>query len=143
MQRRKMPNNNGGKGNGVNTPMFPGMQKGDKTIEQVQNYIKEQVRRKGFKFSGGTSATDFKIDIPGNGRYFYGIAFLNGFDAVCTLIVNNEIVMQGVDVGFILFGKTEQDYFAVNRPLSGSDSITLTITGGAGYTNQPFLVIYK
>lgn len=126
----------------VNTPQFPGLQKGQ-TMKQVQDWNKNQVRRKGFRFSGGTTAQDFRIQIAGTARYLYGIAFLNPNFGIFSFKVNNEEVITQLDTGFAQFGTTEQDYFAVNRPLSGSDDIVLSITGDAGYQNQPFVVIYK
>ena len=126
----------------VNTPQFPGQQKG-MNMENVQKFIKDQVRRKGFRFSGGATAQDFRIQIAGNARFLYGIAFLNVSFGLCSFKVNNEEIITNLDTGFVQFGLTEQDYFAINRPLSGSDDILLTITGDAGYLNQPFVVIYK
>jgi hypothetical protein len=123
-------------------PKFPGMRNG-LTQEQVQEFIRNQVRRTGFRFSGGTSPQNFNLDLPGDARFLYGVAFLNSSFGVCELKINNETVIESTDTGFLQFGLTEQDYFAVNRPLSGSDKVTLNIQGDAGYTNQPFIVYYK
>lgn len=126
----------------VNTPQFPGFRKGlDKTA--VQNFIKEQVRRKGYRFSGGITPQKFRIDISGNARFLYGIAFLNPSFGVCSLNINNEVVFEQCDTGFFQLGLTNQDYYAINRPLSGQDDITMEITGDLAYNNQPFIVYYK
>lgn len=130
-----------GENGGINTPQFPGWQKGH-TQEQVQEFIRDQVRRKGFKFTGGTTATDFKLELSGSARFFYGITFENVIGTV-TLTINNEVVFENVSTAFLQFGATNQDYYAVNRPLSGQDSITLTITGFAGYTNEQMEAVYK
>jgi len=125
----------------INVPQFPGQQKGMSKID-VQRFIKDQVRRKGFAFSGGTAPTDFPLQLSGTARFFYGLAWNNAF-GLFTLTINNEVVVENVFMGFMRFGTTNQDYFAVNRPLSGQDDIKLTITGLAGYTNEQLEVVYK
>lgn len=129
------------KGSGLGIPQFPGQQNGA-SIEKVRNFNKNMVRRKGFRFSGGTTATVFEIKISGTAKFLLGIAFLNSTFGLCSLSINNEIVFQDVDTGFFSFGNTEQDYYAVNRPLSGQDDISLSITGDAPYTNQPFIIYF-
>lgn len=126
----------------IDTPQYPGWQKG-LSMKTVQDFVKEQVRRKGYVFSGGIGSQKFPIVISGNARFLYGIAFLDRFNASVTLDVNNEVVIEDVHVGLLLFGATNQDYYAVNRPLSGSDNVALTIAGVAGYTNQQMVLIYK
>ena len=146
-QRRMNPNTNPRRVVRVNaivdTPQFPGLQKKNKSMEQVRDFIKEQVRRKGFRFSGGATPQDFALRISGTARFFYGIAFLNPTFGTCALKINNEVVIDTTDTGFFQLGRTQQDYYAINRPLSGSDDIVLTITGDAGYINEPFIVYYK
>jgi hypothetical protein len=127
----------------VNTPQFPGWQKGN-APEKVREFIKDQVRRKGYRLSGGNTAQDFNLGLSGTARYLYGLALVTGqTTGLATLKVNNEVVWENVDLSFLNFGQTEQDYYAVNRPLSGQDDIILTITGDAGYQNMPLVAIYK
>lgn len=126
----------------IDTPQYPGWQKGLK-MKTVQDFIKEQVRRKGYVFTGGIGAQKFPLVISGNARFLYGIAFLDRFNARVELDVNNEVVIEDTHVGLLLFGQTNADYYAVNRPLSGSDDVTLTITGLAAYQNQEMVLIYK
>lgn len=129
------------KGSGLNTPQFPGTQKG-KSIDQVRDFNKNMVRRKGFRFSGGTAPVPNNLKISGTAKFLLGIAFLNDTFGVCNMQINNEIVFEDTDTGFFTLGRTNQDYYAVNRPLSGQDDITLTITGDAAYENQPFIIYY-
>lgn len=137
-QKRRVP---AFKGSGLGVTQFPGTQKGA-SIETVRDYNKNMVRRKGFRFSGGTTATSFQIKISGTSKYLLGIAFLSSTFGTCSLTINNEVVFENVDTGFFQFGLTEQDYYAVNRPLDGNDDIVLTITGDLAYTNKPFVVYY-
>ena len=123
------------------TPQFPGQQKG-LSKSQVQTFIKDQVRRKGFAFSGGTAPTDFPLQLSGTARFFYGLAWNNAF-GLFTLTINNEVVVENTFMRFMQFGFTNQDYYAINRPLSGQDDIKLTITGLAGYNNEQLEVVYK
>jgi len=129
------------KGSGMNTPQFPGTQKG-KTIEQVRDFNKNMVRRKGFRFSGGTSPSPFQLKISGTAKFLLGIAFLNPTFGVCNMTLNNEVVFEDTDTGFFTLGNTNQDYYAINRPLSGQDDLTINITGDAAYANQPFIIFY-
>jgi len=126
----------------TNSPQFPGQQKG-KSIEEVRAFIREQVRRKGFRFTGGTTSVKFNIDLTGDACFLWGVAFLNNTFGICQLTINNEVVIEDTDTGFLQFGLTEQDYFAVNRPLSGTDKISITIVGDAAYQDEPFIVYYK
>lgn len=129
------------RGSGMGIPSFPGQQNGA-SIEQVRDFNKNMVRRLGKRFSGGTSAVDFQINFSGTAKFFLGIAFLNNLGALVTLNVNNEVVFSNVDAGFFTLGKTEQDYYAINRPLSGQDDVILTITGDAAYSNQPVVFYF-
>ena len=129
------------KGSSLGVPNFPGQQKG-KSIEQVRDYNKNQVRRKGFRFSGGTTETSFQIKISGTAKFLLGFAIKNDFGGVNSLMLNNEEVLANTDVGFFTLGKTNQDYYAINRPLSGNDDITLKITGDAPYVNEGYVFYY-
>jgi len=143
--KRRQPNafTGSGKGDGKGglIPQFPGQQNGA-SIEQVRSFNKNMVRRKGFRLSGGTTSQAFEIKISGTAKFLLGIVFLNQTFGVCSLTINNEVVFTDMDTGFFEFGETEQDYYAVNRPLSGQDDITLTITGDNNYNNEPFAVYY-
>lgn len=122
---------------------FPGTQKG-LNRQQVSDFIKDQPRRKGFRVSGGAGSTvSFKLDIPGNARFLYGLAAGGLIDADFTLEVNNEIVWESIAGNFLVFGATEQDYYAVNRPLSGNDQVTLKVTGISAYDNEPMYLVFK
>lgn len=129
-------------GNITNSPQFAGQRKGA-SIEQVREFIKEQVRRKGFRFSGGVTSQKFNLDLTGDACFLWGVAFLNSTIGLCQLTINNEVVIEDTDTGFLQFGLTEQDYFAINRPLSGTDKISITIIGDAPYTDEPFIIYYK
>lgn len=121
---------------------FPGTQGGKRSIEEVREYIKNMARRKGFRFSGGTVETAFQLKISGTAKFLLGIAFLNEFGAFCKMQLNNEVLFEDCDAGFFTLGKTNQDYYAINRPLSGQDDLTLFITGDAAYENEPFIIFY-
>lgn len=123
-------------------PQFPGQQNGA-SVQQVRDYIKQQVRRKGFRFSGSTAPLEFQLQISGSAKFLFGIAWLGASFGTFSMMINNEQVIETTDTGFFRFGQTEQDYYAVNRPLSGSDDIKITVTGDAAYTNEAFVVYYK
>ena len=129
------------KGSGMNSPQFPGTQTG-KTMEQVREFNKNMVRRKGFRFSGGTSPANFQLKISGTSKFLLGIVFLSDSFGVCQMTINNEVVFDDTDTGFFTLGRTNQDYYAINRPLSGQDDVTLNITGDAAYSNKSFVVYY-
>lgn len=126
----------------IDTPQYPGWQKG-LSMKTVQDFVKDQVRRKGYSFSGGIGGQKFPLTISGNARFLYGIAFLDRFDATVEFDVNNEKVVEEVHVGLLLFGQTDQDYYAINRPLSGSDTVTIEFTSAVAYNNQQMVLIYK
>jgi hypothetical protein len=124
------------------SPTFPGWQQPGATQKSVQNFNKNMVRRKGFRFSGGTSPEEFALKISGTAKFLLGIAFLNSSFGVCSMMLNNEQVFETMDTGFFQLGQTNQDYYAINRPLSGQDDCTLTITGDAAYVDKSFVIYY-
>lgn len=121
---------------------FPGTQNGA-TEKEVKAYIKNQPCRKGFRFSGGTTPVDFQLSISGTANFIFGIAWDSTSFGTFSLMINNVQVIETVDTGFFEFGKTVQDYFAINYPLSGQDDIKITITGDAPYVNKSLIVYYK
>jgi hypothetical protein len=129
------------RGSDLGFPNFPGQQHGA-SIEQVREFNKNMVRRLGKRLSGGTSQVTTQINLSGTAKFLLGLAFLNEFGALVTLTINNEVVFSNVDAGFFTLGKTEQDYYAVNRPLSGQDDVQITIQGDAAYTNQPIVFYF-
>lgn len=123
-------------------PNFPGRQNGA-SVKEVRDYIKQQVRRKGYRFSGGTAPVEFPLQISGNAKFLYGIAWLGASFGTFSMMINNEQVIETTDTGFFAFGTTDNDYFAINRPLSGSDDVKITVTGDAAYVNKALILYFK
>ena len=128
----------------VHSPNFPGGQNGA-SIEAVREFISNQVRIQGERFTGGIGTQEFDIDISGTAKFFLGIQFNDAFDADVKLEVNNETIFSAVSVNALTpIGnpRSSKDWFPVNRPLAGSDKIKLTITGFEVYENTPFTIYY-
>lgn len=123
----------------VKTPQFPGVKPG-MTIEQVRAVIRRQKRARGFRFgvvAGGGAANVFDIPLSGTARVFLGFSLL--FDETVpasvpldiTITINNEIVIDQVPPGFFNPAFMDDEYYFFPRPLSGQDTITLTVNGTA------------
>lgn len=104
-------------------------------VKQVQNYIKRQKRCKGQQYPlGSGDNSSLQVPLPGSAHVLLGfvVAFseiTKNVDGICSLIINNEIVVEDVFVEF--FGKdyTDEEYYFIPRPLSGKDDIRLTVKG--------------
>lgn len=124
--------------NGV--PSFPGEQMG-LTAAQAKQIYNCNIRSSGFSFSGGTTISVNKIDIPGDARRLVGMASLNGAWGTVTFKLNGLDVIDNLDTGFTKIGDNKE-FYRIDLPITGRDNMSLIITGYAAYTNQTFLFLY-
>lgn len=128
----------------VNSPQFPGQQNGA-SMASIQQFIRNQARMKGFRFSGGIGSQDNSLQISGTAKFFLGVQFNQSFEADVTLTVNNEVIYQQTSVQSLnpfSNPRSDRDWFPVNRPLSGTDEIILAINSFVAYTNIAFTTYY-
>lgn len=126
------------------SPQFPGAQDGA-SIEAVRQFIRNQARIKGFRFSGGIGTQAFSLQISGTAKFFLGVQFNESFDADVVLTVNNEVIYQDTPViALNPFSnpRSDRDWFVVNRPLSGTDEVILLINSFVVYDNIKFTTYY-
>lgn len=107
------------------------------TPEEVRNYIKRQKRCQGEKYDLSTGDNPgLQVQLPGTARVWLGFSVL--FTGVAggvpplgdmTLLINNEVVIDDVQVQFYSADFTDEEYFFLPRPLSGQDDIEFTIKG--------------
>lgn len=126
--------------NGNNVPSYPGAQMGLSPAEAKEMYG-AQIRSLGFTFSGNTSLNKQVIDIPGDARRLVGFASLNGAWGSVTLKINQLTEVEDTDTGFTKIGDNKE-FYRLDLPLTGRDTITLIITGYAAYVNQPFIFFF-
>lgn len=124
----------------VSAPMFPGQTMGI-NMNQARSMYQNAVRSKGFTFSGGTTMQTEPIDIPGDARLLLGIATLNGSWGTATLKVNQTDVIEDSDTGFLQMGDNK-DFYRLELPLTGNDTIKMLNTGYAAYTNEPVIFFF-
>lgn len=131
----------------INTPQFPGQQKGA-SIEQVRSFIKKQKRSRGFRFALITSNQTFNINISGSARLFLGFAFsfspdtLASFPPFVNLTINNEVVIQDTFPNFFTSRYMDDEYYFFPRPLSGQDDIILTTQPAVAPINLDVIIYY-
>jgi hypothetical protein len=137
----------------INTPQFPGQQVKGFSIEQIRTLIKKQQRVKGYAYSVATGTNDFNIQLSGNARIFLGIALIprissgsnygQGFNHITSMSfkINNEIIIETIDPNFMTYLLTNDEYYYLPRPLSGTDQITITFQN-PGATELANLIIY-
>ena len=134
-------------GDGITAPQFPGQQIKNLSIEDVRTLIKKQRRTKGYQFSVTTGATTFNLQLSGTARILLGIAFLGTGGAnftniaSCQFKVNNEIIVETTNPNFFTSLLTQNEYYDLPRPLSGTDEIILSFQNG-GATEVLNCVIY-
>lgn len=126
--------------NGNNVPSYPGAQMG-LTQAEAEKMYGTQIRSKGFTFSGGTTLSKQVIDIPGDAKLLVGLASLNGAWGTVTFKVNQTEEIEESDTGFTKIGDNKE-FYRLELPLTGRDTILLSITGYAAYVNQPFIFFF-
>lgn len=131
----------------VNTPQFPGQQKGF-SIEAIRTLIKKQKRVKGYRLKLVTSAASFNIDISGSARIFLGFVLelnpstVSQFPPSITLTINNEIIIHQVNPVFFTQDFMDDEYYFFPRPLSGQDDVTLSSEAASVAINLDVAVYY-
>jgi len=138
---------------GLNAPQFPGQQVKGMSIEQIRTLVKKQNRIKGYNFSVATGTQNFNLQLSGTARILLGLSLIpravgtdvaiTGFQEVTgvTFKVNNEIIIENLDPNFIGNFFTNDEYYYLPRPLSGTDEITISFTN-PGATENVSLAIY-
>lgn len=138
---------------GLNAPQFPGQQVKGMTIEQIRTLVKKQNRIKGYNFSVATGTQNFNLQLSGTARIMLGLSLIpravgtdvaiTGFQDITgvTFKVNNEIIIENLDPNFIGNFFTNDEYYYLPRPLSGTDEITISFTN-PGATENVSLAIY-
>lgn len=132
----------------VNTPQFPGQQKGF-SIQAIRTLIKKQKRTRGFRFLLTTSNRTLNLsNISGTARIFLGfvVNFLPdtpaNFPPFINLTINNEVIIQDVNPDFFTQRFMDDEYYFFPRPLSGQDNITLQVQGSVAPITMDLAVYY-
>lgn len=125
------------------TPNFPGIpysaEATQRQVQAIRKFIKNQKRARGYNFDLPAGVSKNNIDLSGTAKFLLGFAVnvaddLTLGDFVIDLLVNNEVILENVDAGFLTQGFTNEEYYFFPRPLSGSDSINLRINTLAAAT---------
>ena len=116
---------------GIN--QYPGDRMG-LTPEQVQDYIKRQKRCLGQAFTlASGSNQEQAIQLPGTARLLLGWAFTpvglgaNPLTGNARIVLNNEVLVENVYVGFYGADFTDEEYYFIPRPLSGNDNFSISV----------------
>lgn len=110
---------------------------------KIQEFISSQVYTKGFSYTCNAGSNSFTPVLGGKPRWLYGIAYYGDINTnadrdIMSLSINEEMIIDKVitwnynpqqTVGNVY--KTEQ-FYPLPRPLSGSDSVALTIVAIQG-----------
>lgn len=121
----------------------PGSAVGIDSMEDVWQFNRKQVRRKGFNFSIGLGANDIPITLSGTAKMLLGIAVYDETanpGNIYQLTVNNDTRVETTSSLHLsrIFGivattfarcLTDQEYYPIYCPLNGNDSIALSISG--------------
>jgi hypothetical protein len=135
-------------GDGISAPQFPGQQIKNLSIEDVRSLIKKQRKTKGFQFSVTSGSTTFNLQLSGTARILLGIAFLGTGGAnftnitSCQFKVNNEIIIEATNPNFFTSLLTQNEYYDIPRPLSGTDEIILSFQNGGAVEVLNCIIYY-
>jgi len=140
-----LPSKSFHKNQSVQAQQYPGQKLG-MSLQQTRDFVDSQIKSIGISQAIAVGINEIKIQLPGDAAYFLGIAFDQSIGAAFTLNVNNTIVHENIVVIFATVGNTgglgQQPYFGVNMPVSGQDSIKLTINSAVAVTLNT-LIYYK
>ena len=148
MRNNKKPPHAQPYGDGISAPQFPGQQIKNLSIEDIRTLIKKQRRTKGFVFSVATGSTTFNLQLSGTARIMLGIAFLGAGGAnfanitSCQFKVNNEIIIEATNPNFFTSLLTQNEYYDIPRPLSGTDEIILSFQNGGAVEVLNCIIYY-
>lgn len=143
-QRTDMLHSNLRTGN-IDTPQFPGTRSGF-SINAIRRLIKRQKRAKGYEFLLASGQTEtFNINISGTARIFLGFAVQRISDELAeelTMQINNEVIIETVDPQFFEAGFMDDEYYFFPRPLSGTDSFSITWRNGQDDAKYRMIIYY-
>jgi len=113
------------------------------SVSQVRDLIKREKRCKGFNFDLATGDNNnLRVQLPGTAYVWLGFVFsfsklqaAQEPDGTCSLVINNETVVEDVFVQFFGPDFTDEEYYFIPRPLSGQDDVKFVVNGvSATYT---------
>ncbi len=113
--------------------------------EKQTHLFNKALRCKGFQITAAASGvTSDSLDISGEAREFVGIATRGANDTTkLQLVINNDVVIEDVAAGFFDSSNANSRMLTpFERPLTGTDDITLRSTNSAAAANEFELVIY-
>ena len=136
----------------INTPQYPGLEKG-KTIEEVREYIRKQVKTKGFNWSIANGFSSFNLELSGTAKKFLGFSLMpvvadagaisiTAMAEEFNLTINNEIITDQTHPAFYTNFFTDQEFYHILRPLSGTDVITVSWNNAGAVQNWIMIVYY-
>jgi hypothetical protein len=135
--------------NPIGTPQFPGTQRGA-NIDEVRKFIKQQLRIKGFLWVIAVGVNTFRVELSGDGQFLVGFKLLSfvaredwetELPVSFTVTINNEVFIQDCNPAFFTPEYISEEFYRINRPLSGSDTIVVTVIGQA-VTNLKAIFYY-
>lgn len=133
---------------GISAPQFPGQQIKNLSIDDVRTLIKKQRRTKGYLFSVPTGSSTFNLQLSGTARILLGLAFLgasgSNFSQITSVQfkVNNEIIIESTNPNFFTSLLTQNEYYDLPRPLSGTDEIILSFQNGGAVEVLNCIIYY-
>lgn len=130
----------------------PGAAVGFDNMNQVQQFNRGAMRRKGFLLRGAQGNNVLKIELPGTAKFLLGLLIYDDSGQplnTVNLMINNDVVIEQVSTSSLcrlypnvadptaaLAHAFDDEFFPVYAPLSGNDSITLEMNLLVGSTNQ-------
>ena len=136
----------------LHTPQFPGQQDGA-SVEQVRAVIRKQKKTKGFNWSVANGFNSFNLELSGTARVFLGFSLMPvvadaGAISIAAmaeefnLTINNEIITDQTHPAFYTNFFTDEEYYSIPRPLSGTDIITVSWNNAGAVQNWVLIVYY-
>jgi hypothetical protein len=118
-------------------------------IDTIRDFVKKQKKTRGYTLPLAVGENTFNLTISGSARVLLGFALCKADNSLANigatamkLTINNEIIIDSVNPNFFGSNFTNEGYYYFPRPLNGSDTVILVLTGTTSEQIASLVIYY-